>query len=70
MDPRKPNERNADLSGLRKLILACIPNQVDIDQLKLVAIKWLKKNPEKLHKKMYFLYWYIIKESFPCEDSK
>ena len=44
----------------------CIPNQVSVGQAEKVLLKYLRDNPEKLHKGMIELTLFAMQEAFPC----
>ena len=60
-------EKKGDLSRLVKFQDSCMPDKVNIEQLYLIMIDWLKNNPEKIHLEMIYLYWEAMREAFPCD---
>jgi hypothetical protein len=44
----------------------CIPEGVDIGQLRLVVLKYLKAHPERLHWQFNLLITLGLEEGFPC----
>ena len=49
------------------LLKSCIPKGVDLEQQRLIMIKYLKDNPEKLHYEFSGLYQGKMTTTFPCK---
>jgi len=47
--------------------LACVPNSVTNGQVARVVVKYLKKNPERLHERDATLMVFAFMEAFPCK---
>ncbi len=45
----------------------CMPNEVSIDQLKKVVLKYLKENPQAIHMSASSLVVNAVVLAFPCE---
>ena len=45
----------------------CIPSGVENEQTRLIVVKWLKANPEKLHGDADILVQHALVDAFPCE---
>lgn len=48
-------------------VLFCIPQEVSIEQLARVVVKFMKENPENLHEHEIHNAWLAFKSAFPCE---
>tara|TARA_B110000438_G_C15381225_1_gene464857 strand:- start:304 stop:534 length:231 start_codon:yes stop_codon:yes gene_type:complete len=47
---------------------SCIPDEVQIPQLKEILIKYLKKYPEDWHYKTSSMFFISMMETFPCKE--
>jgi hypothetical protein len=45
----------------------CIPDEVSLEQMARVLVKWLRDHPERLHERFTFLTLDALHASFPCE---
>jgi len=45
----------------------CTSRTIRLNQLRLVVGKWLKDNPQELHKDGFYLVLSALREGFPCE---
>lgn len=48
----------------------CMPEQgVSSAQARILIVKWLKENPERLHEQARLLVFHALAEAFPCRNS-
>ena len=47
---------------------SCPPITSTLGQLHLIAIKWMKENPEKLHRQGTIIVHQALVDAFPCPD--
>ena len=59
------NEKEGKYYPLSK---ACRPEGVTSGQEIKIAKKWLNEHPEELHNRFDFLYFILIRETFPCNS--
>ena len=50
-----------------KILLPCIPEQVQVIQLARILVKYLESHPEELHEDQSFLISKAFLKAFPCE---
>lgn len=48
-------------------LLFCTPNEVSVEQLARIVVKFLKENPEQLHAHEMHLAWEALYKAFPCK---
>lgn len=52
------------------LDIFCMPEQgVSTAQARILIVKWLKENPERLHEQARLLVFHALAEAFPCPSS-
>lgn len=46
----------------------CMPESIEINQARLIIIKWLEAHPENLHKRVIDDAHKALRDAFPCQD--